>query len=250
VGEAASATGPDFSEGISLTQVPDGTTVSGRVGEDAVLLSNIDGQLYAVGGTCTHYSGNLADGVIGRTSVRCPLHHACFDLRTGAALRAPALDPVDRWQVDVEGDRAFVRRKNEDQPEAQKVDSDFREVVIVGGGDPIIRLFSDEPALFVVDPRAPAIDGAGPLVKTATCGALELWTSAEATAVRDPANNRWAYVYITDDPAPTVYRTRVVATSCDATHVKIDLVPPEAGTPDVTIAVDLQSGDATNSARP
>ena len=134
MGEAASATGPDFSEGIGLSQVPQGTTISGRVGDDAVLLSNIDGQLYAVGGTCTHYGGTLADGVIGRTTVRCPLHHACFDLRTGAALRAPALDPVDRWQVEVEGDRAFVRHKIEGEMASPRVQTDIRKIVIVGGG--------------------------------------------------------------------------------------------------------------------
>ncbi|HEX5259592.1 MAG TPA: FAD-dependent oxidoreductase, partial [Sphingomicrobium sp.] len=134
MGEAASATGPDFSEGIGLSQVPAGSTVAGRVGDDAVLLSNIDGQLYAVSGTCTHYGAALADGVIGRTSVRCPLHHACFDLRTGARLRAPALDPLDRWLVEVERDRAFVRRKLEEQPETPPLQSDVQRMVIIGGG--------------------------------------------------------------------------------------------------------------------
>lgn len=134
MGEAASATGPDFSEGISLSQVPAGRAVPGRVGDDAVLLSNIDGQLYAVSGTCTHYGAALADGVIGRTSVRCPLHHACFDLRTGARLRAPALDPLDRWLVEVEGDRAFVRRKLDEQRETPRPQSDAQRIVIIGGG--------------------------------------------------------------------------------------------------------------------
>ena len=133
MGEAASATGPDFSEGIRLSDVPAGKTVAGRVGDEAVLLSNVDGELYAISGTCTHYGAALADGVIGQTSVRCPLHHACFDLRTGAALRAPALDPLDRWQVEVEGDLAFVRRKL-DHADAASTETDVRNVVIVGGG--------------------------------------------------------------------------------------------------------------------
>jgi nitrite reductase/ring-hydroxylating ferredoxin subunit len=134
VGEAASATGPDFSDGISRSDVPAGTTVAGRVGGDAVILSNIDGQLYAVSGSCTHYGAALADGAIGKTTVRCPLHHACFDLRTGAALRAPALDPLDRWQVEIEGQQAFVRRKLEGQPDAASVETDVHNIVIVGGG--------------------------------------------------------------------------------------------------------------------
>jgi NADPH-dependent 2,4-dienoyl-CoA reductase/sulfur reductase-like enzyme/nitrite reductase/ring-hydroxylating ferredoxin subunit len=134
VGEAAKATGPDFSAGIALSDIPAGGTIAGHVGDDSVLLSNFDGQLYAIGGTCTHYGGNLADGVSEGGSVRCPLHHACFDLRTGAVLRAPALDPVDRWEVEREGERAFVRRKLEPSSAGTRPDSEVRKIVIVGGG--------------------------------------------------------------------------------------------------------------------
>jgi NADPH-dependent 2,4-dienoyl-CoA reductase/sulfur reductase-like enzyme/nitrite reductase/ring-hydroxylating ferredoxin subunit len=134
MGEAAGANGPDFSEGVAVSEVPYGGTVAGRVGDEPVLLSRLDGELFAVGGACTHYGGALSDGVSGATTVRCPLHHACFDLRTGAALRAPALDPLDRWLVEVEGDRAFVRRKLEDRPSAPKIETDVERVVIIGGG--------------------------------------------------------------------------------------------------------------------
>jgi NADPH-dependent 2,4-dienoyl-CoA reductase/sulfur reductase-like enzyme/nitrite reductase/ring-hydroxylating ferredoxin subunit len=134
VGEAAGATGPDFAQGIGLAEVSPGQTIAGRVGGDAVLLSNLDGRLFAIGGTCTHYGGTLADGVIERGAARCPLHHACFDLRTGTVLRAPALDPVDRWLVEVEGDRAFVRRKLEGEPALPQQHGDVQRIVIVGGG--------------------------------------------------------------------------------------------------------------------
>ena len=133
MGETAAASGPDFSEGVGLSDIPVGGTLSGRVGEEPVLVSNFEGQFFAIGGSCTHYGGALADGVNDGTSVRCPLHHACFDLRTGQAIRAPALDPVDRWLVEIEGERAFIRRKLE--PEARpEVPSDVKEIVIVGGG--------------------------------------------------------------------------------------------------------------------
>jgi NADPH-dependent 2,4-dienoyl-CoA reductase/sulfur reductase-like enzyme len=55
-------------------------------------------------------------------------------LRTGAVLRAPALDPVDRWLVEIEGHRAFVRRKIEDSPAPPAPQADIRQIVIVGGG--------------------------------------------------------------------------------------------------------------------
>src|SRR5690349_3778950 len=111
MGGNAAATGPDFTDGMKLSDIPNAGFLAGRVGDDSVLLSRIDGQLFAVSGTCTHYGGHLPDGVAEGETVRCPLHHACFSLRTGEALRAPALDPLDRWHVEVEGDRAFVREK-------------------------------------------------------------------------------------------------------------------------------------------
>jgi apoptosis-inducing factor 3 len=133
VDEATSATGPDFSQGINLADLSAGGTLAGRVGDDPVLLSNFNGELFAVGGSCTHYGGILADGVNEGNAVRCPLHHACFDLRTGEALRAPALDPLDRWAVEVQGDRAFVRHKLQHEP-AQRRSSEVEKIVIIGGG--------------------------------------------------------------------------------------------------------------------
>jgi NADPH-dependent 2,4-dienoyl-CoA reductase/sulfur reductase-like enzyme/nitrite reductase/ring-hydroxylating ferredoxin subunit len=134
MGGNAAATGPDFSQGVKLADIAEGATLGGRVGDEPVLLSRFDGELFAVGGTCTHYGGALADGVNSGQSVRCPLHHACFSLRTGEVLRAPALDPLDRWQVEVEGEMAFVRTKALSEAPRSHPSTDIRKVVIVGGG--------------------------------------------------------------------------------------------------------------------
>jgi apoptosis-inducing factor 3 len=135
VGEAASASGPDFSQGLALSEIPQEGTIAGRVGDEPVLLSRLGGELFVIGGTCTHYGGHLGNGLARGTTVRCPLHHACFDLKTGAVLRAPALDPVDRWLVEVEGDRAFVRRRIEPSPESNpSIGAGIDRIVIVGGG--------------------------------------------------------------------------------------------------------------------
>lgn len=127
--------GPDFTAGVGLGDIPAEGTLAGRVGDDPVLLSRLGGELFAIGGACTHYGGHLGDGLIGETTVRCPLHHACFNLKTGTVLRAPALDPVDRWQVDVEGGRAFVRKKIEGASKvAPAPDANIGKIAIVGGG--------------------------------------------------------------------------------------------------------------------
>jgi apoptosis-inducing factor 3 len=45
-------------------------------------------------------------------TVRCPWHHACFSLRTGEAIRAPALAPVTCWKVETTDRKLFVGGKD------------------------------------------------------------------------------------------------------------------------------------------
>ena len=93
-------TGPDLTLGIALEDVPDGGMLAGHVGEDPVLLTRRGDQVFAIGARCTHYGGPLAEGLLVEETVRCPWHHACFDVRTGEALQAPALNPVACFRVD------------------------------------------------------------------------------------------------------------------------------------------------------
>ena len=127
--------GPDLTQGIPLSEITDDGVVGGHVGDDAVVLARVDGQLVAISGACSHYSGPLKDGLRVGATVRCPWHHACFDLRTGAALEAPALSPLDRWKVEARDGKAFVTGKL-DPIETPKRDaaSDPDTIVIVGGG--------------------------------------------------------------------------------------------------------------------
>jgi apoptosis-inducing factor 3 len=86
--------GPDLSAGISLSELVENVPVLGHAQDAAVMLVRSGANIHAVGATCTHYSGPLAEGLVVGDTVRCPWHHACFDLRTGLALGAPALDPI------------------------------------------------------------------------------------------------------------------------------------------------------------
>jgi nitrite reductase/ring-hydroxylating ferredoxin subunit len=86
-------TGPDLSLGIELAEVPDGGRLLGHAHGEPVLLVRPPGgdEVFAIGPTCTHYGGPLAEGLIAANEIRCPWHHACFDVRTGEAVAAPAL---------------------------------------------------------------------------------------------------------------------------------------------------------------
>src|SRR5262245_41527707 len=129
---------PDLSKGVDATALADGEMMLGHVGEDEIVLARSNGELFAVGAHCTHYKGPLADGLIVGDTVRCPWHHACFDLRTGEAVRAPALDPIACWRVERENDRVFVREKiaAPQTPSIAAAPGHARpeSIVIVGGG--------------------------------------------------------------------------------------------------------------------
>jgi NADPH-dependent 2,4-dienoyl-CoA reductase/sulfur reductase-like enzyme/nitrite reductase/ring-hydroxylating ferredoxin subunit len=126
--------GPDLTGGVELAQFADGKLL-GHVGEDEVLLVHSGDEIFAVGAHCTHYHGPLADGLVVGNSIRCPWHHACFDLRSGEATRAPAFDPIARFKVEQRGGKIFVGEKIEPcpaKPRALKETPD--KIVIVGGG--------------------------------------------------------------------------------------------------------------------
>ena len=129
----------DFGEGIAIDQVPEEGMLQGKAGGEDVILVRRGNEFFAVGATCTHYGGPLAEGLLTGDEVRCPLHHACFSLRTGEALHAPAFDPIPCWRVERVGDKLFVceklpapsRKLAPVSTGAQKVPT---SVVIVGGG--------------------------------------------------------------------------------------------------------------------
>ena len=128
--------GPDLALGVPLAELADGAMLLGHVGDDAVLLARNGDEIFAVGATCTHYGGPLAEGLLVGDTVRCPWHHACFSLRTGEALRAPALNPVSCWRVERQGDKVLVREKAAAAVKpAPTAGADVPEsIVILGGG--------------------------------------------------------------------------------------------------------------------
>jgi NADPH-dependent 2,4-dienoyl-CoA reductase/sulfur reductase-like enzyme/nitrite reductase/ring-hydroxylating ferredoxin subunit len=129
--------GPDLAEGIRLAELGDGGKLVGRVGKEQVLLVRRGSEVFAVGGLCSHYHGPLVDGLVVDDTVRCPWHHACFDLRTGEALRAPALSPISSWSVEQRNGQIIVRQKRTQSrldSGSQISGNPPQKIVIVGGG--------------------------------------------------------------------------------------------------------------------
>jgi NADPH-dependent 2,4-dienoyl-CoA reductase/sulfur reductase-like enzyme/nitrite reductase/ring-hydroxylating ferredoxin subunit len=125
--------GADLEEGCHIDKVKDGGMLLGHAFGEQILVARRGNELFAIGATCTHYGGPLAKGLMVDCTVRCPWHHAHFDLRTGEALAAPALNDVACYRVDKRGEQFFVTGKIEGKPK-RKPKSSPAEVVIVGTG--------------------------------------------------------------------------------------------------------------------
>jgi 3-phenylpropionate/trans-cinnamate dioxygenase ferredoxin reductase subunit len=133
-------TGPDLAQGIPLAQIPEGELFAAHAfGKPLVVVRRGD-SVRAIGAQCTHYSGPLAEGLLVDDTVRCPWHHACFSLDSGEALRAPALNPVSTYVVELRDGRVFATREIEPgdgatpMPDRTAAQGAPAAIVIVGGG--------------------------------------------------------------------------------------------------------------------
>src|SRR5262245_1164082 len=132
--EEKAPSGPDLSAGVAISQIPEGGMLLGHVGSEAALFARRGKEIFAIGATCTHYGGPLAEGILVGDTVRCPWHHACLGLRDGENLRPPALNPVTSWEVIRDGDRVRTGRKNP-PPAAKRPPADAPDsIVIIGAG--------------------------------------------------------------------------------------------------------------------
>ena len=108
---ATELAGPDFATGIAMSELSENVPVLGHAQGKAVVLIRKGSDVRAVGATCSHYGGPLGEGLVVGETLRCPWHHACFDLRTGEAVGAPALNSIACYEVQRQGDRVIVGQK-------------------------------------------------------------------------------------------------------------------------------------------
>ena len=134
VQEQSPPSGPDLTQGVALAEFADGKLV-GHVGDQEVLLVHRETEIFGIAAECSHYHGPLSQGLVVGDSIRCPWHHACFDLRSGEAVRAPAISSLACWRVEQRNGQVFVHEKLEQPKPRVKAPVDAPDkIVIVGGG--------------------------------------------------------------------------------------------------------------------
>ena len=150
-GHDATLSGPDLTTGVNVSDVPNEGILLGHAHGESVVLARSHGEIFAVGAQCSHYGGPLAEGIVADGTIRCPWHHAAFDLGTGEALSPPALRDIACWKVAIRDGVARVEAKQPPpddfkvaprtagarasrRPIAGRRDDWPESVVIVGGG--------------------------------------------------------------------------------------------------------------------
>ena len=88
----------------NISDVPPGTAKVYEVGDRAVAVCNVDGELYAIDDVCTHDEGSLDQGELEGYEIECPRHGARFDIRSGEVKALPAVLPIDTFKVRLQGD--------------------------------------------------------------------------------------------------------------------------------------------------
>ena len=133
MGHEAELSGPDLANGVAVSELAENVPFLGHAHGEAVVLVRTGRDIHAIGATCSHYSGPLAEGLVVGDTLRCPWHHACFDLRTGDALGAPALNAIACYETQRRGERVIVGAKKS-RVEPQPPPNSPAKIVIVGAG--------------------------------------------------------------------------------------------------------------------
>ena len=126
--------GPDFAAGVGIDELVDGAPLLGHANGEAVVMVRQGDEVFATGASCSHYGGPLAEGIVKDGTIRCPWHHACFDLKTGESLRAPGLSPIPCYAVLRKGDRLLLGAKREPPRRSLDAAKAPASVVVAGAG--------------------------------------------------------------------------------------------------------------------
>ena len=126
-------TGPELTKGVAFADIPDGGILVGQAAGEPVLLVRRGSDVWAVAAACGHWGFPLADGIVVDCQIRCPVHHAWFDCRSGEAVGPPSPRDIQTWEVFREGDRVRVGGKRP-MPHARESRGGPASVLMVGAG--------------------------------------------------------------------------------------------------------------------
>jgi 3-phenylpropionate/trans-cinnamate dioxygenase ferredoxin subunit len=93
---------------LLLSNLVDSKPVRIEKNGESICVTRIGDEVFAVNDTCSHADASLSEGDVSDHKIECWLHGAEFDLRTGEALTPPAVAPLKKYSVSVDGDSVTV----------------------------------------------------------------------------------------------------------------------------------------------
>ena len=98
----------DFTLIGKVSELLPGTCTLIEVDGDRVLLSNVNGEINAIGELCPHADGPLSEGTLHGNQIECPWHASFFHLKTGEVTDGPSTEGVPVYQLKIEGDDIYI----------------------------------------------------------------------------------------------------------------------------------------------
>ena len=95
---------------LSFASLVSGKPVRIEKDGETICVARIGDEVFAIGDTCSHSDASLSEGDITDFKIECWLHGAEFDLRSGEALTPPAVMPVQKYSVRVDGDSVTIEK--------------------------------------------------------------------------------------------------------------------------------------------
>lgn len=99
---------PTYVDAAALDELPDKGFITRTVGEVEIVLCRLEGEVFAVENLCSHAFSRFDGGRLRGHRLMCPLHGACFDIRSGESFGPPAMRPIRSFPTHVEGGRVLV----------------------------------------------------------------------------------------------------------------------------------------------
>ena len=90
------------------SEIPPGEVKTFVVDNEVIAICNVDSKFYAIKDECTHMEFPLSDGSLEGDIITCAYHGAEFNVRTGEVLSMPAVEPVETYELKVQGDDILV----------------------------------------------------------------------------------------------------------------------------------------------
>jgi 3-phenylpropionate/trans-cinnamate dioxygenase ferredoxin component len=99
----------EWVKAAELSRCPPGNHLGVQISGEAIVIANVDGDLYALRDVCSHQDFPLSDGEVEGTQIECIYHGATFDVCTGKATGLPAIAPVKTYEVEVRDGDIYVQ---------------------------------------------------------------------------------------------------------------------------------------------